>query len=220
MGNPAQAAQKKAAAVAALDYIEPGMVLGVGSGSTVHYFIEALSAVRGQIEAAVVSSVESEKRIKALSIPVWDLNSVGEVPLYVDGADEIDASHRMMKGGGGALTREKILASNAKKFVCIVDQSKQVNRLGAFPLAIEVIPMARSAVARQMVMLGGQPVWREGVVTDNGNVLLDVYHLKIDVPTQLEEKINNIPGVVAHGLFARRTADVVLVGTDQGVIRC
>lgn len=212
-------ALKKAAAKAAIQYIEHGMVLGVGSGSTVHYFIDELKSVKGKIEAAVASSVETEKRLKALSIPVWDLNSVNELPLYVDSADEVNSAKQMIKGGGGALTREKIVASVSKKFICMADASKQVDLLGAFPVAIEVIPMARSYVARELVKLGGDPVWRPGFVTDNGNLILDVYHLKILDPGAMEEKINNIAGVVANGIFSKRRADILLLATDAGVIK-
>lgn len=210
-------ALKKAAAKAALDYIEYDAVLGVGSGSTVHYFIDELKKVKGKITAAVASSVETEKRLKALSIPVYDLNSVNELPVYIDGADEINSAKQMIKGGGGALTREKIVAAVAKKFICIADQTKKVDLLGTFPVAIEVIPMARSYVARQLVKLGGDPVYRQGFVTDNGNVILDVYNLKLLDPGSIEEKINNIVGVVANGIFARRSADVLLLATDTGV---
>lgn len=208
---------KKAAAKAAIEYIEYGSLLGVGSGSTVHYFIDELKTVKGKIEAAVASSVETEKRLKALSIPIWDLNSVNELPIYIDGADEINSAKQMIKGGGGALTREKIIASVAKKFICITDQTKKVDLLGTFPVAIEVIPMARSSVARQIVKLGGDPVYRQGFITDNGNVILDVYHLKILDPISLEEKINNIVGVVTNGIFAKRRADILLLATDSGV---
>lgn len=210
-------ALKKAAAKAAIEYIEHGTVLGVGSGTTVHYFIEELKSVKGKIEAAIASSVETEKRLKALSIPVWDLNTVDELPIYVDGADEINAAKQMIKGGGGALTREKIVASVAKKFICLADASKQVELLGKFPVAVEVIPMARSYVARQLVKLGGDPVYRQGFVTDNGNAILDVHNLKILDPGALEEKINNIVGVVANGIFARRRADILLLATDSGI---
>ncbi|MCC2666570.1 MAG: rpiA [Gammaproteobacteria bacterium] len=210
-------ALKKSAALAALDYIEPGIVLGVGTGSTVNYFIDALKSVKNKIEATVASSVASEKRLKALSIPVIDLNSVNELSLYVDGADEINPFKQMIKGGGGALTREKIVAANARKIVCIANQEKQVDLLGTFPVAIEVIPMARSFVARQIVKLGGDPVYRQGFVTDNGNAILDVYNLKILNPVELEEKLNNIVGTVANGIFAIRPADIVLLGTTEGV---
>ncbi len=212
-----QDAQKKAVAEAVLAYIEYDMVIGVGSGSTVGFFIEALKKVKGKIAGAVASSVDTAEKLKALSIPVLDTNSVGEIPLYVDGADEIDPYKHMIKGGGGALTREKIVAAIAKKFICIVDASKEVDLLGTFPVPIEVIPMARSYVARQMVKMGGNPVYRQGFVTDNGNVILDVHNLKILNPIEMENKLNNIVGVVTNGLFAARSADVVLVATEQGV---
>ncbi len=211
-------ALKKSAARAALEYIEHGTVLGIGSGSTVHYFIEELKAVKGKIEAAVATSAETEKRLRAISIPVIDLNSVNELPIYVDGADEINSAKQMIKGGGGALTREKIVAAVAQKFICIADQTKKVDLLGTFPVAIEVIPMARSYVARQIVKLGGDPTYRQGFVTDNGNVILDVYNLKLLDPRSIEEKINNIAGVVANGIFANRTANVLLLATESGVL--
>lgn len=210
-------AGKQAAAHAALEFIKEDMVIGVGSGSTVHHFIDALASVKGRIEGAVSSSVESTNRLKALSIPILDLNSVGEVPLYVDGADEVNLARQMIKGGGGALTREKIIATASRKFICIADESKVVDLLGEFPVAVEVIPMARSYVARQIVLLGGDPVYREGFVTDNGNAILDVYNLKLIDPRAMEDKLNNITGVVENGVFARRTADVVLVGSENGV---
>ncbi len=208
---------RKIAAKAALDYIEYGAVLGVGTGSTVNCFIEELKSVKGKIEAAVASSLETERRLKALAIPICDLNSVNELPVYIDSADEVNAAKQMIKGGGGALTREKIVAAVAKKFICIADQSKKVDLLGTFPVAIEVIPMARSYVARQIVKLGGDPVYRQGFVTDNGNVILDVFNLKIVEPIALEEKINNIVGVIASGIFAKRSADVVLLATETGI---
>ncbi len=213
-----QEALKKSVALAALDYIEHGAVLGIGSGTTVNYFIDALKNVKGKIEAAVASSHASAERLKALSIPVVDLNSVSELLLYVDGADEINPYKQMIKGGGGALTREKIIAAVAKKFICIADQSKQVDLLGAFPVAIEVIPMSRSYVARQIVKLGGDPIYRQGFITDNGNVILDVYNLKILNPIALEQELNNIVGVVTNGIFAARPADVLLLSTPNGVI--
>ena len=209
---------KKQAAEAAIDYIEYGMVLGVGSGSTVHYFIEALKKVKGKIEGAVASSTTSAEMLKAISIPLVDLNSVNELPLYVDGADEINSAKQMIKGGGGALTREKIIAAASKKFICIADASKQVDLLGAFPVAVEVIPMARSYVGRQIVKLGGDPVYRQGFVTDNGNVILDVHNLKILDPMTLEQTLNNIPGVVANGIFAMRPANVLLLATSSGIL--
>lgn len=214
-----QEALKKAAAMAALDFIEPGMIIGVGSGSTVNYFIDALKNVKGKIEAAVASSNASADRLKALSIPLVDLNTVGDLPLYVDGADEINVFKQMIKGGGGALTREKIVAAVAKKFVCIADQTKRVETLGEFPVAVEVIPMARSYVARQIVTLGADPIYRQGFLTDNGNVILDIYNLKVLAPLTLEEKLNNIVGVVCNGIFATRPADVLLLATTNGVER-
>lgn len=208
---------KQAAAKAALDYIEHDMVIGVGSGSTVNYFIDALKTVKHKIEGAVASSAVTAEKLKANAIPLIDLNSVSEIMLYVDGADEINLAKQMIKGGGGALTREKIVAAVAKTFICIVDQSKQVDLLGAFPVAIEVIPMARSYVARQMVKLGGDPVYRQGFVTDNGNVILDVHNLKLLDPISIEQQLNNIVGVVANGIFAARPADVVLLATQNGL---
>lgn len=212
-------AGKKSAAYAALDFIQEDMVIGVGSGSTVNYFIDALATVKQKIDGAVASSVSTAEKLKALSIPLIDLNSVADLPLYVDGADEINQAKQMIKGGGAALTREKIIATVARKFVCIADQSKQVDLLGEFPVAVEVIPMARSYVARQIVMLGGDPVYREGVVTDNGNVILDVFNLKLLEPRSMEEKIKAIVGVVESGIFARRTADVLLLGKAETVER-
>lgn len=209
--------QKRAAAEAALQYVSQDAVIGVGSGSTVEYFISALGAIKNKIEGAVASSIKSAELLKAQGIHLMDLNSVGELPLYVDGADEINAHLQMIKGGGGALTREKIIAAAAKKFICIADERKKVSLLGEFPLAIEVIPMARSLVARALVKQGGFPVYREGFITDNGNVILDVHHLKMTNPHQLERELNNITGVVCHGLFADRSADVLLLGTEDGV---
>ncbi|OGT61694.1 MAG: ribose 5-phosphate isomerase A [Gammaproteobacteria bacterium RIFCSPHIGHO2_12_FULL_45_12] len=212
-----QASGKQAAALAALGFIEQDMVIGVGSGSTVDFFIAALKNVKGKLDGAVASSIATANKLKALSIPVLDMNSVSDIPLYVDGADEINAAKQMIKGGGGALTREKIIATIAQKFICIVDASKQVDLLGDFPVAIEVIPMARSYVARELVKLGGDPVYREGFVTDNGNVILDVFNLKLLDPGTMEERIKCMVGVVESGIFARRTADVVLLGTAMGV---
>lgn len=210
-------AGKKLAAQAALQYVKDDMIIGVGSGSTVDYFIEALRSIKHKLEGAVASSVATANKLKALSIPVLDLNSVRDLPVYIDGADEINADKQMIKGGGAALTREKIIATVAKQFVCIVDESKVVDTLGDFPLPIEVIPMARSYVAREIVQLGGDPVYREGVVTDNGNVILDVFNLKLLTPLNVEEKLKNIVGVVESGVFAKRKADVVLVGNASGV---
>ncbi|WP_299492465.1 ribose-5-phosphate isomerase RpiA [uncultured Shewanella sp.] len=208
---------KKAAAWAALKYVEHDSIVGVGTGSTVNHFIDALATMKADIDGAVSSSEASTEKMKALGIPVFDLNSVNELSLYVDGADEINASMHMIKGGGAALTREKIVAAVADKFICIADSSKQVDILGEFPLPVEVIPMARSYVARELVKLGGDPVYREGVKTDNGNIILDVYNMKIMQPKILEEQINGIVGVVTNGLFAHRGADVLLVGKETGV---
>lgn len=209
---------KKLAAEAALKYIEPDMIVGVGTGSTVNFFIDALATMKSNIEGAVASSNVTEQRLKAKNIPVLDLNTVNQVPVYIDGADEVTRHLQMIKGGGGALTREKILAAVAKKFICIADETKLVGRLGVdFPLPVEVIPMARSYVAREIVKLGGDPVYRQSFVTDNGNIILDVHNLEILEPTKLEQKLNNIVGVVTSGLFAQRPADVLLLGTAQGI---
>ncbi|TAJ51506.1 MAG: ribose-5-phosphate isomerase RpiA [Nevskiaceae bacterium] len=210
---------KKAVAEAALAYLVPGEILGVGTGSTVNYFIDALASRKADIAGAVSSSEASSARLKAIGIPVLDANSAGPLSIYVDGADETDPHLRLIKGGGAALTREKIVAEAARSFVCIVDESKLVPVLGKFPLPVEVIPMARSLVARKLAALGGDPRWREGVVTDNGNVILDVHGLQIVDPVGLEATINQIPGVVTVGLFARRKADVLLIGGPQGVRR-
>ncbi|QIK36888.1 ribose-5-phosphate isomerase RpiA [Caldichromatium japonicum] len=206
---------KKQAAEAALDYVEGG-VIGVGTGSTVNHFIAALARICHRIEGAVSSSEASTERLKQHGIPVLDLNAVGELGLYVDGADEANHQLELIKGGGGALTREKIVAAASRRFVCIADESKLVEVLGRFPLPVEVIPMARSFVARELVRLGGTPVWREGFVTDNGNVILDVQGLSIHDPKALEQQINNIPGVVTVGIFALRPADVLILGTQNG----
>jgi ribose 5-phosphate isomerase A len=204
---------KKLAAEKAIDYVEDGMIVGVGTGSTVAYFIDALAAWKDRIQGAVSSSEQSTARLKAHGIEVIDLNAAGPLSLYVDGADECDPRKHLIKGGGAALTREKIIAEARAKFVCIVDPSKRVDVLGKFPLPVEVIPMARSLVAREIVRItGGQPVWRDGVTTDNGNVILDVHNLAIVDPVAMERELNQIPGVVAVGLFARRPADVVIVG--------
>lgn len=210
-------AMKKAAAEAALDYIEAGSVVGVGTGSTANFFIDALAALKGKIDATVASSKATEERLRERGIPVVDLNSVNEVNVYVDGADEANKYLQLIKGGGGALTREKIVAAASSKFVCVADESKLVPVLGTFPLPVEVIPMARSFVARELVKKGGRPVVREGFTTDNNNVILDVHDLRIDDAVKLEGQINNIPGVVTNGLFAMRPADVLLLGTASGV---
>jgi ribose 5-phosphate isomerase A len=209
--------KKRAAAEAALAYIEPGSVVGVGTGSTINFFIDALGGMKGKIEGAVASSNASAERLKKHGIPVLDLNFAGDLPIYVDGADEATPHHHLIKGGGGALTREKIVAAASRKFICVVDDTKLVNVLGKFPLPVEVIPMARSYVARRLTALGGQPAWRQGFVTDNGNVILDVHNLTILNPVELEGEINQITGVVTNGLFARRPADVILVAKDRGV---
>jgi ribose 5-phosphate isomerase A len=210
-------ALKRRVAEAAADQVPEGCVLGVGTGSTVNHFIAVLAERRIPLAGAVSSSEASTRLLKAAGYDVLDLNSTGDLELYVDGADESDRNLRLIKGGGAALTREKIVAAASKRFICIVDQSKVVDVLGRFPLPVEVIPMARSYVARQLVRLGGQPVYREGVVTDNGNVILDVHNFAITDPVGLETEINGIVGVVANGLFARRPADLLLVGSGAGV---
>ncbi len=212
---------KQAVGQAAVDYIKPQLdedsIVGVGTGSTANCFIDALAAVKHLFDGAVASSEASAERLKSHGIPVYDLNSVDGMDFYIDGADEINEHLEMIKGGGAALTREKIVAAVAKKFVCVADESKMVGMMGAFPLPVEVVPMARSHVARELVKLGGDPVWREGVVTDNGGQILDVHNLKIQSPMQLESDINQITGVITNGLFAQRGADVLLLGTQDGV---
>lgn len=208
---------KKAVARAAIDYVEAGTVVGVGTGSTANYFIDELAKIKHKIESTVASSVASAERLKSHGIPVDDLNNVNEIAVYVDGADETNEHLHLVKGGGGALTREKIVAAVADRFVCICDESKLVGVLGKFPLPVEVIPMARSYVARELVKLGGQPVYREGFITDNGNQILDVHNLEIINPVELEQTLNNIVGVVTNGLFAHRPADVLLLGTPNGI---
>ncbi len=208
---------KRKAAEAALDYVRGIPVIGVGTGSTVNHFIDLLADIKHQIEGAVSSSDATTRRLKDLGIPVLDLNAVGDLEIYVDGADEINPRLQLIKGGGGALTREKIIAAASRKFVCIADEGKYVDVLGRFPLPIEVIPMARSYVSRQMVKLGGQPEWREGFITDNSCQIIDVHNLEILQPIELERQINNIPGVVTVGIFALRPADVVLLGTPEEV---
>ncbi|MCR4331881.1 MAG: ribose-5-phosphate isomerase RpiA [Sulfuricaulis sp.] len=209
--------KKKAVALAALEYVESGWVIGVGTGSTANHFIDGLARIKGKLDGAVASSNATAERLKKAGIPVLDLNATGDLPLYVDGADEATKHLHLIKGGGGALTREKIVAAASQKFVCIADDSKLVGVLGGFPLPVEVIPMARSYVARQIVQLGGQPVLRENFKTDNGNVILDVHNLSIMSPVELEGKLDHIAGVVTNGLFARRPADVLLLASDQGV---
>jgi ribose 5-phosphate isomerase A len=209
--------KKQAVARAALDFVETGTVVGVGTGSTANYFIDALAEIKHKIEGAVASSEASAQRLQANGIMVLDLNSVNELSVYVDGADETTRSLYLIKGGGGALTREKIVAAVASRFVCVVDESKLVDRLGAFPLPVEVIPMARSYVARRIVRLGGHPELRNGFTTDNGNIILDVHNLDILDPPKIEAELNQIAGVVCNGLFAQRPADVLLLGGDAGV---
>lgn len=209
--------KKKAVAEAALALVQDNSIIGVGSGSTVNHFIDALASVKNKVEGAVSASEASSERLRAIGIEVLDLNSISQFDIYFDGADEITEHKAMIKGGGAALTREKIIAAVAKDFVCMIDDSKQVDVLGTFPLPVEVIPMARSYVAREIVKLGGDPVYRQGVVTDNGNVILDVHNMEILAPVELEKSLNQITGVVTNGLFAMRGADKVLVGTEDGV---
>lgn len=210
---------KQLAAKAALDYIDDfKMVIGIGTGSTVNHLIDLLPQVQDRIKAVVSSSEASTQRLQKLGFKVMELNQTGDLSLYIDGADESDAHNRLIKGGGGALTREKIIAAASKKFICIIDSSKQVDVLGKFPVPIEVLPMARSFVARQMVKLGGQPIYREGFVTDNDNQIIDVHNLTILDPVELENQINQIPGVVTNGLFAQRKADVVLIAKNDGQV--
>ena len=206
---------KRLAAMKAIEYVEDGMIVGVGTGSTVAFFIDALGDIKHRIAGAVSSSEQSTARLKSHGIEVMELNHTGTLPLYVDGADECDPHKRLIKGGGAAPTREKIIAEASKQFICIIDPAKQVPVLGKFPLPVEVIPMARSLVAREILALtGGQPVWRDGVTTDNGNVVLDVHNLSITDPVKLERELSQIPGVVTVGLFARRPADVVIIGGE------
>lgn len=211
--------KKQAAAQAALAYVKDDSIVGVGTGSTVNYFIDALASKKDDIKGAVSSSDASSARLKKLGIEVFDLNAVDVLDIYVDGADEITEHKHMIKGGGAALTREKIVAAVAKTFICIIDDTKHVPILGHFPLPVEVIPMARSYVARQIVKLGGDPVYRQGVITDNGNIILDVHNMTILNPVELESQLNNIVGVVTNGLFAHRGANIVLTGTENGVVK-
>lgn len=212
---------KQAVASAAFDhiqqYLNPDAVIGVGTGSTANLFIEELAKVKQKVNATVASSEETARRLKEHGIPVYDLNSVNEVTVYIDGADETNEYLQLIKGGGAALTREKIIAAVSKEFVCIADESKWVDVLGTFPLPVEVIPMARSHVGRQIVKLGGDPVYREGVVTDNGNIILDVHNMSIVNPRELESQLNEVVGVVTNGLFAQRPADILLLGKESGV---
>ena len=209
---------KQAVANAALDYVVEGRLVGVGTGSTARCFIEALASIKHRITGAVASSEDTRRRLEGHGIKVFDLNEITDLPVYIDGADEINAEMHMIKGGGGALTREKIVSAVAEKFVCIVDGSKYVEVLGKFPLPIEIIPMARAQVTRELTQLGGHPVLREGFVTDNGNLILDVHGLQILDPVDFESRLNHITGIVTNGLFARRPANVCLMGTEKGVI--
>ena len=208
---------KKIVSNAALKYISNDIFVGVGSGSTVNYFIDALATIKSKIKGAVAASIETENKLKTLGIPVYDLNSVDSLPIYIDGADEFNAFKYLVKGGGGALTREKIIAATAKQFICIADESKEVKVLGKFPVAVEVIPMARGLVARAIVKLGGLPEYRAGFTTDNGNIILDVYQLDLTQPITMEETLNNLTGVVCNGIFAKRTADKILVANQHGI---
>jgi ribose 5-phosphate isomerase A len=208
---------KKAAALAAIEHVQSGWVVGIGTGSTANHFIDALAKIKGKIDGAVASSNATAERLKKHGIAVLDLNATGDLPLYVDGADEATRHRHLIKGGGGALTREKIVAAACKKFICIADESKLVDTLGKFPLPVEVIPMARSLVARKLVELGGDPVWRQGFTTDNGNIILDVHNLNILNPVELEGQLDHLTGVVTNGLFALRPADLLLFGGNQGV---
>lgn len=212
-----QEQQKRLAAEAALEYIHDNTIVGVGTGSTVNYFIDALVKLKGRIEGTVASSNATAARLKAAGFPVFDLNTIDALPIYIDGADEVNAHLQMIKGGGGALTREKILAAAAKQFICIADESKKVSILGDFPFGVEVLPMARSHVGRELVKLGGEPAYRDGFVTDNGNIILDVYNLKLMEPIRMEQAINHISGVVCNGIFAARPADLLLLASNNGI---
>ncbi len=209
--------QKEITAKAALDYIEHSDIIGVGTGSTVNYFIEELKSIKSKIDGAVASSIATQEKLQSNGIRTLDLNDVDEIPIYIDGADDVNKDFQLIKGGGGALTREKIIAGASKKFICIIDDSKYVDILGKFPLPIEVIPIARSFVAREIVKKNGMPEWRDNFVTDNDNIILDVHGLEIMEPIKLENEINKIPGVVTVGIFANRPADIVLMGSDSGV---
>lgn len=209
--------KKQQVAKAALEYVVADTIIGVGTGSTANCFVEALATIKHTIEGTVASSNTTAERLRTYGIPVLELNDVDEISVYIDGADESNSHLHLIKGGGGALTREKIIAAASKRFVCIADDSKLVDTLGKFPLPVEVIPMARSYVARQLVKIGGKPIWREGFVTDNGNLILDVHNLQIMEPVKLETQLNEITGVVTNGLFASRPADILLLGSDKGV---
>lgn|SRR3990167_61065 len=217
MQKKQQEAFKKAVAEAALAHLPYDEIIGVGTGSTVNYFIDALAGIKSRIKGAVASSLETEKRLKAIGIPVLDLNSVNQLPIYVDGADAFNDAHYLIKGGGGAMTREKIVATAAEKFVCIVDEFKKSPLLNRCPVPIEVIPMARGLVARTLVKLGALPEYRAGFTTDNGNIILDAYQLDLSDPVSLEKKLNNITGIVGNGIFGQRPADMLLIGTAEGI---
>jgi ribose 5-phosphate isomerase A len=216
MSNTEQ--KKQAVARAAIEYVEYDDIIGVGTGSTVDYFIEYLKPLKNKISGTVASSISTKEKLEANGIRVLDLNEVSDIPIYIDGADEVNPNLQLIKGGGGALTREKIIAGASHKFLCIVDESKVVDVLGKFPLPIEVLPMARSFVAREIIKIKGMPIWREELITDNGNIILDINHLDIIEPIKLEKELNQIPGVVTVGLFAARGADKVLVSNDNDVI--
>jgi len=216
MSNSEQ--KKQAVARAAIEYVEYDDIIGVGTGSTVDYFIEYLKPLKNKISGTVASSISTKEKLEANGIRVLDLNEVSDIPIYIDGADEVNSNLQLIKGGGGALTREKIIAGASQKFLCIVDESKLVDVLGKFPLPLEVLPMARSFVAREIIKIKGMPAWREGLITDNGNIILDINHLDIIEPIKLEKELNQIPGVVTVGLFAARGADKVLVSNDKEVI--
>ena len=216
MSNSEQ--KKQAAARAAIEYVEYDDIIGVGTGSTVDYFIEYLKPLKNKISGTVASSISTKEKLEVNGIRVLDLNEVSDIPIYIDGADEVNSNLQLIKGGGGALTREKIIAGASQKFLCIVDESKVVDVLGKFPLPLEVLPMARSFVAREIIKIKGMPAWREGLITDNGNIILDINHLDIIEPIKLEKELNQIPGVVTVGLFAARGADKVLVSNDKEVI--
>ena len=209
--------KKRSAAQAAMEFIEPGTVLGVGTGSTVNFLIEMLPTIRDRIDRIVSSSKASSELLQQQGFNVSTLNETGDIDLYIDGADESNKRLQLIKGGGGALTREKVLATSARRFVCIVDDTKLVGMLGGFPLPIEVLPMAQEFVSRRVLKMRGQPIWREGFVTDNGNHIIDVHNLQITIPVDMETRINNIPGVVTVGLFADRPADILLIGSDSGI---
>jgi len=209
--------KKKQVAEAALAYVEDDSIVGVGTGSTVNFFIDCLASIKHRIDGAVSSSDATEELLKQHNIPVLSLNSANDIPVYIDGADEATKHLHLIKGGGGALTREKIVAAASKKFVCIIDESKMVDVLGTFPLPVEVIPMAQSYIAREITKLGGQPILREGFTTDNGNIILDVHNLSILKPVELEQELNKLAGIVTNGLFAQRPADVLLIASDNGV---